>query len=89
MYVKGKVEETLRHTLPTQIALLRLDTDWYESTKIELEVMYPVLGNGGVIIVDDYGTWEGARKAVDEYFKKVPMLLNKIDDTGLIGVKTF
>lgn len=89
VYVKGKVEETLHRTLPAQIALLRLDTDWYESTKVELEMMYPLLENSGVLIIDDYGAWEGARKAVDEYFTSTPILLNKIDDTGLIGVKTF
>jgi O-methyltransferase len=89
IYIKGKVEDTLKTTKPERLALLRLDTDWYESTKIELEVLYPQLSPAGVLIIDDYGAWEGARKAVDEYFLDSPILLNKIDDTGLIGVKAY
>ncbi|WDZ99206.1 TylF/MycF/NovP-related O-methyltransferase [Mucilaginibacter sp. SJ] len=88
-YVKGKVEDSIPQTLPGKIALLRLDTDWYESTKHELEHLYPLLVPGGIIIIDDYGHWEGARKAVDEYIEsnKLPLLLNRIDYTGRIGVK--
>ena len=66
-YVKGKVEDTLPGTLPEHIALLRLDTDWYESTKAEMEHLFPRLSPGGVLIVDDYGSWAGSRQAVDEY----------------------
>lgn len=88
-YVKGKVEDTIPQTLPGKIAILRLDTDWYESTAHELKHLYPLLVPGGVIIIDDYGHWEGARKAVDEYIagEKLPLLLNRIDYTGRIGVK--
>lgn len=86
-FVKGKVEETLVKIKPETIALLRLDTDWYESTKIELETLFPLLSPGGVLIIDDYGTWEGARKAVDEYFTPGEILLNRIDNTGVIGIK--
>jgi len=88
-YVKGKVEETIPGTIPAKIALLRLDTDWFESTAHELEHLYPLLVPGGVIIIDDYGHWEGARKAVDEYIagNKLPLLLIRIDYTGRIGVK--
>lgn len=91
VYVKGKVEDTIPGTVPNdQIALLRLDTDWYESTKHELIHLYPKLITGGVIIIDDYGHWEGCRKAVDEYIanNKVNILLNRVDYTGRIGVKT-
>jgi len=88
-YVKGKVEDTIPQTLPEQIALLRLDTDWYESTKHELIHLFPKLVQGGVLIIDDYGYWKGARKAVDEYFKenKIRILLNRMDETGRIAVK--
>lgn len=88
-YVEGKVEETIPGTLPNKIALLRLDTDWYESTKHELIHLFPRLVPGGVLILDDYGHWEGARRAVDEYFAEhgVRMLLNRIDYTGRIGIK--
>jgi len=87
-YIKGKVEETIPGTCPEQIAILRLDTDWYESTKHELEHLFPKLVPGGVLIIDDYGHWEGARKAVDEYFAvhDIHMLLHRIDYTGRIGV---
>jgi len=89
VFVKGKVEETLAdtHTLPQRIALLRLDTDWYESTKLELEVLYPRLVPGGVLIIDDYGHWAGARRAVDEYFRNDPVLLNRIDYTARLVVR--
>jgi O-methyltransferase len=88
--IKGKVEDTIPLQLPTtQIALLRLDTDWYESTKHELKYLYPLLVKDGVLIIDDYGHWEGCRKAVDEYFAEnnVALLLNRIDNTGRIAIK--
>lgn len=87
VYVKGKVEKTIPKTKPSKIALLRLDTDWYESTKHELIHLYPGVVKRGVLIIDDYGYWTGAKKAVDEYFSRKPILLTRIDDTGRIGVK--
>lgn len=86
-FVKGKVEDTIPATMPSSIAILRLDTDWYESTKHELTHLYPALEPAGVLIIDDYGHWDGARKAVDEYFMPNPVLLNRIDYTGRITVK--
>ena len=88
-YVKGKVEDTIPAVAPDKIALLRLDTDWYGSTRHELENLYPRISSGGVIIIDDYGHWAGARKATDEFFQKhkIHILLNRIDYTGRIGVK--
>lgn len=87
-YVAGKVEDTVPATVPEKIALLRLDTDWYESTRHELEHLFPRLVEGGVLILDDYGHWQGARRAVDDYFAGHPLLLNRIDYTGRIAVKT-
>ena len=89
-FVQGKVESTLPNTTPEKIALLRLDTDWYESTKCELEYLFPKLVPGGVLIIDDYGHWDGCRKAVNEYFAshQVRMLLNRIDYTARIGIKS-
>ena len=90
VFVKGKVEDTLPASAPTQIALLRLDTDWYESTYKELLHLYPRLSTGGILIIDDYGHWEGARKAVDTYFREQQLnpLLHRIDYTGRICVKS-
>jgi O-methyltransferase len=88
-FVKGPVEDTLPTNAPNQLALLRLDTDWYESTRHELEHLYPRLTDGGVLIIDDYGHWDGARRAVDEYLEQTgqQLLLNRIDYTGRIAVK--
>lgn len=86
--VKGKVEDTIPGTMPQQLALLRLDTDWYESTRHELAHLYPVLSSKAVLLIDDYGAWEGARKAVDEYFSgSFTPYLQRIDWTGRIVVK--
>ena len=88
-FVKGTVEDTLLREAPSQIALLRLDTDWYESTLHELKCLFPRLSKGGVLIIDDYGHWKGAREAVDEYFKNnnIKALLHRIDATGRILIK--
>jgi hypothetical protein len=88
-FVRGPVEETLPDQAPERIALLRLDTDWYESTRHELRHLYPRLVDGGVLIIDDYGHWEGCRQAVDEYFSSEapPILLCRTDYTGRIGIK--
>ncbi len=86
---KGMVEQTIPLSAPDKISLLRLDTDWYESTKHEMEHLFPRLSKGGVLIIDDYGHWQGARKAVDEFLEKhnVKILLNRIDYSGRIAVK--
>ncbi|MDJ1468594.1 TylF/MycF/NovP-related O-methyltransferase [Cytophagaceae bacterium DM2B3-1] len=88
-FVKGKVEDTIPGVIPDQVALLRLDTDWYDSTYHELLHLFPILSKNGVLIIDDYGHWQGAREAVDSYFKEknVTMLLNRIDYTGRVGIK--
>jgi hypothetical protein len=89
--IPGRVEETLAAAAPERIALLRLDTDWYESTREELHVLFPRLARGGVLIIDDYGHWQGARRAVDEYVNahQLKLLLHPIDYTGRIAVKAF
>ncbi len=88
-FVRGQVEDTVPEQAPERIALLRLDTDWYESTRHELLHLYPRLASGGVLIVDDYGHWDGCRRAVDEYFstEAEPVLLSRIDYTGRLAVK--
>jgi hypothetical protein len=88
-FVPGKVEDTVPGSAPDAISLLRLDTDWYESTKHELVHLFPRLAKAGVIIIDDYGHWRGSRQACDEYFaeNRLPILLNRIDYTGRIALK--
>ena len=90
VYVEGDVTKTLHETIPDAIALLRLDTDWYESTKVGLEVLYPRLVVGGVCILDDYGHWQGARTAVDEFFtdRGRRPFMHPIDYSGRVFVKT-
>ena len=89
-FVKGKVEKTLtnKENLPKKISLLRLDTDFYESTKIELEVLYPLLVQNGVLIIDDYGDFIGCRKAVDDFFLKKGVLIIGVDKSCRVVLKT-
>ena len=88
-FVEGKVEDTIPGTVPERISLLRLDTDWFSSTYHELKHLYPLLSPGGVLILDDYGYWAGAREATDRFMAEsgVEMFLNRIDITGRIGVR--
>lgn len=83
-YVVGDVCQTLRNmnNLPAKIALLRLDTDWFESTQCELEILFPKLVQGGSLIIDDYGHWQGCKLATDMYFQNTEYKLNPIDYTG-------
>ncbi|MDB5321801.1 MAG: putative methyltransferase [Phycisphaerales bacterium] len=91
VFVQGKVEETIPGTVPPgPISILRLDTDWYESTRHELIHLFPRLVPGGVLIVDDYGFWKGSRDACDEYFREhnVRILLSRVDRMGtVVGIK--
>jgi len=79
--IQGDVVDTLmvRENLPNRISILRLDTDWYESTKIELETLYPLLEPGGVLIIDDYGHFKGSQKAVDEFFRNQKPWMHHVD----------
>jgi len=87
--VEGDILQTIPANVPERIALLRLDTDWYATTRHELEHLYPRLVKGGVLIIDDYGYWRGARQATDEYFAAIDdaPLLHRIDYTGRVAVK--
>jgi O-methyltransferase len=88
-FVRGKVEETLPHHAPDAIACLRLDTDWYDSTKAELVHLFPRLAPGGLLIVDDYGHWQGSRRAVDEFLEEngLRLFLGRTDYSGRVAVK--
>lgn len=88
-FIKGLVEDTLPKSNHDKIALLRMDTDLYSSTKIELELLYPKVLSNGVIIIDDYGHWDGAKKAVNEYIKnnKLNIALQVDDGTGRTIIK--
>ena len=86
-FVEGKVEETIPGTLPDEIAILRLDTDWYESTKHEMIHLFPHLVSKGVLIVDDYHTWSGSKKAVDEYLAAANVPIFHPIKGEFIGIK--
>jgi O-methyltransferase len=89
-FIKGMVEDTLPKAAPEgSIALLRLDTDWHSSTKAGLDHLFPKLVRGGIVIVDDYFRWTGARKAVDDYVAehKLPIFWARIDNAAIVGVK--
>jgi O-methyltransferase len=87
--VKGKVENSLLEKVPERISLLRLDTDWYESTKSEMEILFPLVSPGGLILLDDYYRWMGSRKAVDEYIAQngIRIFWSRIDDHSVMGLK--
>ena len=89
-FIKGKVEDTIPGNIPKKISLLHLDTDWYESTYHELVHLFPLISKNGVLIIDDYGFWQGSREAVDQYFEEnnIKMLFNRIDYNGRMFVKT-
>jgi hypothetical protein len=84
---RGMVEQTIPAQAPTQISVLRLDTDWYDSTKHELLHLWPRLSPGGILIIDDYGEFTGARDAVDEYFAGNPPFLFRIDYSRRMAIK--
>jgi hypothetical protein len=90
-YHVGWFQDTLPHDAQAlgAIALLRLDADWYESTAVCLKYLYPKVAKHGVVIIDDYGHFEGCRRAVDEFLasQRAPILLNHIDYTGRYFVK--
>lgn len=86
-FVQGDVADSLPDRAPEQLSLLHLDTDWYESTLHELQHLYPRLSAGGVLIIDDYGHWQGCKLAVDEYFGDDPPMLAPIDYTCRLVIK--
>jgi len=88
-FIKGKVENTIPANIPDKISILRLDTDWYESTYHELKHLYDRVTKNGVIILDDYGYWKGAREATDQFFSEINFkpLLQRIDHSGRILIK--
>jgi hypothetical protein len=89
VFVEGKVEDTIPGTVPDEISVLHLDTDWYQSTYHELVHLYPRLAANGIMIIDDYGLWRGARRAVDRYLQEqeAPIYLHRIDSAARLVVK--
>lgn len=85
--VQGLVENTIPESAPGTVALLRLDTDYYDSTRHELEHLYPRIPVGGVLIIDDYGHFKGSRKAVDEYLAGHRILLQRVDYSCRLAIK--
>ena len=88
-FVKGLFQNTLPTTDIGQIALLHIDGDWYESVRTCLENLYDKVAVGGIIQFDDYGYWQGARKAVDEFFaqRQIKVNLKRVDYSGRLLYK--
>jgi len=88
IFVRGKVEDTIPKNIPKDVALLRLDTDWFSSTYHEFKHLFPLVNVGGVIMIDDYGSWSGSKDATDIYFAEnnISMYLHRVD-TGRVGIK--
>ena len=86
IFIKWKVEDTIPETIPDKISLLRLDTDWYESTKHEMIHLFPILEKNWILIIDDFWHWEGSKKAILEYFKNnnLNYFINRIDNTWVL-----
>jgi hypothetical protein len=90
IFITGKAEDVLidpATNLPKKISCLRLDTDWYKSTKVELEILWPRITLGGVLIIDDYGHWDGCMRAVNEYFDGARLFMAPIDGSARVAVK--
>jgi hypothetical protein len=89
VFVEGRVEDTLPTTRPERISLLRLDTDLYSSTFHELVHLYPLISTGGILIIDDYGAFRGAKIATDQYIEqnRIPLFLSRIDVSVRLAVK--
>ena len=89
VFVEGMVEDTIPGTMAERLSLLRLDTDLYRSTYHELKHLYPTLSSGGILILDDYGYFQGARAATDQYIaeNKLKIFLSRIDSSVRLAVK--
>lgn len=89
-FIAGDVLQTIPANLPTPIALLRLDTDWYKSTLHELRYLYDLIVPHGVLIIDDYGWCQGARQATDEFFRdrSFKPMMHRVDQTARVIIKT-
>ena len=89
VFVEGMVESTIPAQMSDQLSLLRLDTDLYQSTYHELTHLYPKLASGGIMIIDDYGFYQGSRAATDQYIaeNKLKVFLTRIDDSVRLVIK--
>ncbi len=89
VFVEGLVEDTLPARRPDQVSILRLDTDFYRSTLHELIYLYPVLSSGGILIIDDYGAFQGSRAATDQYIAQnnLKVFLSRVNDSVRLIVK--
>jgi hypothetical protein len=85
--IEGDVIKSLPEFKQKEISFLRLDTDWYESTKAELEFLYPKLSNSGILVTDDYGYWAGSRQAFEEFSDISHLYLHAIDNNARIAIK--
>jgi O-methyltransferase len=87
--IPGLFADTLQVTPTGPIAVLHVDGDWYASVQVSLEHLYPRVAPGGVIQVDDYGRWQGAQRAVDEFLevRGLTTHLERVDDIARRWIK--
>tara|TARA_B100000767_G_scaffold242535_1_gene239614 strand:+ start:469 stop:1251 length:783 start_codon:yes stop_codon:yes gene_type:complete len=88
--IKGDILKTLKkeENIPSNISLLRMDTDLYSTTKLQLETLYPKLEKGGILHIDDYGFCPGVKDAVDEYFTNQKIWLHRVDLSCRLMIKS-
>ena len=85
--VKGLFQDTLLRPEVERIAVMHLDGDWYDSIKVCLDSLFERVSPGGIVQIDDYGTWAGTRKATDEFVENHRLKLHYIDHAGRQIVK--
>jgi hypothetical protein len=85
-FIQGLFQDTLPNTNIGPIAVAHLDGDWYESTLTCLTAVWPQLSVGGILQLDDYGTWQGCRTATDEYFagRQDAISITKVDEGAIV-----
>ena len=87
--IKGDILKTVpgykKNNPQLKISLLHIDVDLYEATEMCLREFYPLVVKGGIVILDDYGAFPGANKAIDSFFKNKKIKINKLPNSNAIS----
>jgi O-methyltransferase len=86
---QGWYQETFQQGLPDKIALLHCDADWYRSVTLVLDTFYPILSEGGCVILDDFAYWEGSRLAFYDFCEKqrIRPLIERVGNSQAYWIK--